>query len=146
MKKSDGGLRTLFRQKFHSWQWTSIETGISAGGVPDSEFCTPDGVQGWIEFKQTKIFYVNIRPLQVGWLMRRCRYGGNAWIAVRRTHMKDGDQLWLMRGDQAEALCYDGLKGVHALCWEGGPERWYYDEIEGVLRHGAIISTPAESC
>jgi hypothetical protein len=133
----DGGLRPLFRQKFKAWQWSSIETAGTASGVPDSEFCTPTGIQGWIEFKQTTIFFVVIKPLQVAWLMRRCRYGGNAWIAVRRTpsavkynHL---DELWLMSGDQAEALYYDGLNGTTAMCWGGGPSNWNWDEISKIL-------------
>jgi hypothetical protein len=129
----DGGLRPLFRHKFKSWQWTSIETAGTVGGVPDSEFCAPTGEQGWIEFKFTKILYVQIKPLQVAWLMRRCRYGGNAWIAVRRTpsaaKYNNLDDLWLMFGDQAEALLYDGLNGVSALRWEGGPSNWNWNEI-----------------
>jgi hypothetical protein len=133
----DGGLRSLFRRQFNSWQWSSIETAGTATGVPDSEFCTPTGCQGWVEFKQTKVFYVHVKPLQVSWLMKRCRYGGNAWIVARRTpsaaKFAGEDQLWLMRGDQAEALFNRGLNGVHALCWEGGPSNWNFDEVAEAL-------------
>jgi hypothetical protein len=133
----DGGLRPLFREKFFSFQWTSVETAGTASGVPDSEFCTPDGVQGWIEFKETHIFSVAIRPFQVAWLMRRCRYGGNAWIAVRRTpnsSRENGvDQLWLMGGDQAERLFEGGLENVYSLCWDGGPGKWNFQEIADTL-------------
>jgi hypothetical protein len=129
----DGGLRTIFRNQFRQWHWSTIEVGAIAGGIPDNEFCTPTGIQGWIEFKQTHIWYVHIKPLQVAWLMRRCRYGGNAWIAVRRMHKAGGDELWLMKGDQAEALCRDGLQGVHAWMWEGGPGKWNFEEIANQL-------------
>jgi hypothetical protein len=129
----DGDLRTIFRVRFRNWQWSSVETAGTASGVPDSEFCTPHGIQGWIEFKQTHIYRVNIRPFQVSWLMRRCRYGGNAWVAVRRTpnSKKEAgvDQLWLMNGDQAQALAEGGLECVHATMWEGGPSNWNWDEI-----------------
>ena len=129
----DGDLRTIFRIRFKNFQWTSIETAGTASGVPDSEFCTPNGVQGWIEFKQTHIHQVDIRPFQVAWLMRRCRYGGNAWIAVRRTPNSKReagvDQLWLMRGDQAQALAEGGLECVYATWWGGGPNNWSWDEI-----------------
>jgi hypothetical protein len=128
----DGGLRTIFRTQFRNWQWSTIEVGAIAGGIPDNEFCTPDGAQGWIEFKQTHIWYVQIKPLQVAWLERRCRYHGNAWIGVRRWR-EDADELWLMRGDQATALCRDGLRGVEAWCWEGGPSRWNFTEIGNML-------------
>jgi len=130
----DGGLRQIFRSEFRPWQWSTIEVGATAGGIPDNEFCTPTGTQGWIEFKQTHIWYVQIKPLQVAWLMRRCRYGGRAWIGVRRWRNVDcEDQLWLMKGDQAEALCREGLQGVHAYCWEGGPGNWNFKEIGDML-------------
>ena len=74
----DGDLRSLFRIKLKTYQWTSIETAGTVSGVPDSEFCTPEGIQGWLEFKRTNVFYVHINPFQVAWLMRRCRYGGRA--------------------------------------------------------------------
>ena len=134
----DGNLRTIFRIRFKDWQWTSVETAGTASGVPDSEFCTPNGVQGWIEFKQTHIHQVNIRPFQVAWLMRRCRYGGNAWIAVRRTPRSQKEaginQLWLMNGDQAQALAEGGLECVYATRWEGGPNNWNWDEISWKLQ------------
>lgn len=133
----DGGLRPLFRQKFHTFQWTSIETAITGGGTPDSEFCSPDGIQGWIEFKATNINAVAIKPLQVSWLTRRCRYGGNAWVVVRQNSLthehKDLDELWLMFGDQAEALVRGGLKNTYSIHWSGGPGNWDYDQILNIL-------------
>jgi hypothetical protein len=134
----DGNLRPLFRQRFPQWQWSSIETAGTASGVPDSEFCTPTGCQGWVEFKQTKIFYTQIKPLHVAWLMRRCRSGGNAWIAVRRipkaAREADVDDLWLMSGSQAEALLCGGLSATHSIRWSGGPSHWNWDEIEKILK------------
>jgi hypothetical protein len=136
---NDGGLRPEFRKRLPHYQWTTIEVGAITGGVPDSEFCTPTGVQGWIEFKKTHIFYVHIKPLQVAWLMQRCRYGGNAFIAVRRTpHSKreqEADELWLMKGNQAEILHDQGLTGVEAWVWEGGPNKWNFAEISAVLHN-----------
>jgi hypothetical protein len=133
----DGDLRFLFRNKLRDFQWTSVETAGTMSGVPDSEFCTPNGNQGWIEFKRTSIFHVQVKTFQVSWLMRRCRYGGNAWIAVRRvpsSKKEHGvDQLWLMRGDQAQALFDHGLEYVYATCWEGGPSNWNYGEISNIL-------------
>ena len=134
----DGGLRTIFRVQFDKWQWTSIETAGTASGVPDSEFCTTEGIQGWIEFKQTSIFAVNIRPFQMAWLMKRCRYGGNAWIAVRRVptakKWNGRDELWLMKGDQAQALLEDGLENIKGWCWGGGPKNWNFPEIHNILQ------------
>ena len=133
----DGGLRLTFRSRLKPFQWTSIETAGTASGVPDSEFITPEGIQGWIEFKKTHKFFVEVKPLQVAWLMRRCRMGGNAWIAVRRipkAKIHEGkDELWLMFGDQAEALFNLGLDGVHSTCWEGGESNWNWDEIKVIL-------------
>ena len=133
----DGGLRSIFRRNLAQYQWTSVETAGTASGVPDSEYCTPNGIQGWVEFKQTHQFSVVIKPFQVAWLMRRCRYGGNAWIAVRRvpTAKKyDGvDELWLMSGNQAEVLFHYGLDGVSAWCWQGGESCWNFEEIHNIL-------------
>ena len=133
----DGDLRYIFRNKLRTYQWTSVETAGTASGVPDSEFCSPDGAQGWIEFKQTRKFHVVIKPFQVAWLDRRCRYGGNAWIAVRRTPLamkwEGVDELWLMRGDQAQALFDGGLENTSAWCWEGGPNHWNWQEIHSIL-------------
>jgi hypothetical protein len=135
----DGGLRTIFRTQFRDWQWSSIESAGTVTGIPDSEFCTPVGIQGWIEFKQTSIWRVNMRPFQVAWLMRRCRYGGNAWIAVRRTPFSQReagvDDLWLVKGDQAQALAEGGLENVYADVWHGGPGNWNFSEIRDIL-HG----------
>jgi hypothetical protein len=133
----DGGLRSTFRKHLKQYQWTSVETAGTASGVPDSEFCTPNGIQGWIEYKKTDIFYVQIDSFQVAWNMQRCRYGGKSWIAVRRIpkakKYEGDDELWLMFGDQAEALFYRGLTGVSAWCWSGGESNWNFNEIDKIL-------------
>jgi len=134
----DGDLRPLFRSKIRNWQWTSIETAGSATGVPDSEFCTPIGISGWLEFKHTKAFYVHISPLQIAWLLQRDRYGGRAFIAVRRipkaAKYEGVDELWLMKGSQAETLHYHGLESVIAQKWDGGPSKWNWDQIINTLQ------------
>jgi len=142
----DGDLRTLFRNKIKEWQWTSIETAGTATGVPDSEFCTPQGIQGWIEFKVTHGFSVNLSPLQVAWLDRRCRYGGNAWIAVRRLPTAkmyvDVDELWLMSGSHAANLKAFGLKGIpedQRKFWCDGPGNWDWGEIAKRLALTPIV-------
>jgi hypothetical protein len=136
----DGGLRPLFRQRLKSWQWTSIESGYTAGGIPDSEFCSSEGAQAWIEFKKTDAYAVVIKPLQVAWLMRRYRLNQRAFIGVRRmpkSQKEAGvDELWLMAGDQAAALQQNGLNGVHAFCWDGGPGKWNWLEIGNLLASG----------
>jgi len=73
-----------------------IEDAISAG-IPDINYCLPDGHEGWIEAK-----YVPRRPVrpttpvrtclteaQALWLMDRWRAGGRAWlwVQVEREHL-----------------------------------------------------------
>jgi hypothetical protein len=138
--RKDGELRPLFRRNLPKYQWTSVETAGTSSGVPDSEFMTPEGIQGWLEFKFTKIFFVEVKPLQAAWLARRCRMGGNAWIAVRRipvAKIYEGvDELYLMRGDQAEALLRYGLTGIYGEKWDGGPSNWNWSEINKALNLG----------
>jgi hypothetical protein len=129
----DGGLRQIFRHSIAEWQWTSIETAGTASGVPDSEFCATCGVTGWIEFKATKKFYVQIKPLQVAWINRRHRMGGKVWIAVRREHKDGSDELWLMDGSQIVPLFEGGLNNVSATCWKGGPKVWNFNEVREIL-------------
>ena len=134
----DGGLRQIFRHQFATFQWTSVETAGTGSGVPDSEFCTPDGITGWIEYKRTLIYAVSIRPFQVAWLERRWRYGGKAWIAVRRMPKTGEDELWFMQGNQAQALFERGLNGVSAMCWNGGPSNWNWAEVHEIFKMGFI--------
>jgi len=138
MHLKDGGLRGIFQKQFPGWHWSTIEVGSTAGGIPDNEFCTPDGVQAWIELKWTDRYYTQIKPLQVAWLMRRWRYNRGCWIAVRRTpktKQEAGvDQLWFMDGGQAESLHDYGLDGVSAWHWDGGPSNWNFAEVESIIK------------
>jgi hypothetical protein len=124
----DGNLRQIFRKKLPQFHWQSIETGGTGRGIPDSNYCC-SGEEGWVEFKKTSGWKVNIRPEQVGWLLRRSRAGGRTWLAVRRK----GDQLWLVRGSQAEELLDRGLRDFLAPSWEGGPARWDWEAINRLL-------------
>lgn len=145
----DGDLRALFRRKLPGWHWNSIESGATGSGIPDSEYCAPGGQTGWVEFKQTAGWAVTLRPAQVGWLTRRCRLGGRAFIAVRRRTLagprkgEAADELWLLRGTAAPRLKAGGLKAMEAsdtlaLFW-GGPGKWRWKTIELILR-GAFTS------
>src|SRR5512139_2630800 len=108
-RRPDGGLRRLFHQRLKAGcQWTAIETGAVAGGVPDSEFCFEGGAQGWLEFKVTKHWAVTFRPGQVPWISRRARLGGNVFVAVQRA----GGELWLTHGSHIVDLAEGGLKAV----------------------------------
>lgn len=137
----DGGLRQLFRANLPHFDWCSIESGSTGGGIPDSNYATP-GAEGWIEYKQTAGHAVTLRPEQIGWIMRRCRYGGTVHIAVRQ-HAPAGprraarDVLWLIPGHLAKAAKENGLKGSWLLgcthSWHNGPANWDWRTIELIL-------------
>lgn len=156
----DGGLRPIFRDKLRvGFDWTSVETGGTGRGVPDSNYCAKvemtagmaldpvldvsatvvKGVEGWIEFKQTSGWACTLRPEQVGWLVRRSMHGGRVFVATRRYH--DGhsraeatDELWLHSGQWARELKSEGLRAVDPLgVWHGGPSGWDWDEIRRLL-------------
>ena len=48
-----------------------VETGATAGGVPDSAYCFPRGRRGWLEFKTVRGWQVPLKPAQVSWIARR---------------------------------------------------------------------------
>lgn len=144
--KIDGGLRPLFRKYIPQAQWTTIESGMTSRGIPDSEYCFPNGISGWIEFKKTMAWSVNMRPEQCAWLTRRARLGGRALIAVRRLSLggprRDAaDELWIVSGAYAVELKRGGLKalpsGAVLGCWWGGSGRWLWTGVTEVLKKGA---------
>lgn len=152
MGKADGGLRLLFRQRLREGiMWTSIESGITAGGIPDSNYLAHNGVEGWIEFKSTDRNSVKFQPEQIGHLTRRRRYGGAALVAVRYRH--DGgprkgaalDQLLIYDAAVTPALARDGLAGAEPLLREaGGPARWRWPAVRALLlRPPRGVSGPA---
>jgi hypothetical protein len=124
----DGGLPKLFRQNLTTAQWTPVETGATSQGVPDHEYCFPDGDQGWVEFKATAAWAVTIRPEQVGWLLRRHRMGGRCFVAIRRQL----SELWIVDGADAGLLKSGGLKAVEPLLISHEP--WDWRQVERILR------------
>jgi hypothetical protein len=140
----DGGLRGLFRENLKiGWSWTTIETGGTGRGVPDSHFCCR-GVSGWLEYKtQKSLGCVALRPEQIAWLSRYSRCGGRAMVAVRHQHdggVRKGaatDTLWLLRGDNPVAVRERGLilDAPWVLGrWKGGPSAgWRWDVIGELL-------------
>lgn len=130
---SDGGLRALFRKHITvGVQWTSIESSVTGGGIPDSEYCFEGGISGWVEHKKADHWAVpslKARPLQIAWIARRARLGGRVWIAVRRAQ----DELWLVHGRGVAELAQDGLKrlpdNLIAYRGVGGERRWNWDEV-----------------
>lgn len=127
--RPDDGLRTMFHQNLKRAQWTPIETGAVASGIPDSEFCFPGGIQGWVEMKSCSNNAVTIRDMQVAWIDRRVRLGGRVFIAVKRKK-----ELFLYHGKDVKKLYLEGLKGAHPLGQWMSP--WNWDEVEEILRVG----------
>jgi len=139
----DGGLRQLFRKNLPEFDWTSIESGGTGRGIPDSNYCHK-GIEGWVEWKQTTGHIVTLRSEQIGWISRRCRFGGRVFIAVRQRAIAGArrearDVLWLFPGHYATAAKLHGLKGtwtsgadVHQ--WHNGPANgWDWRAIAEVL-------------
>lgn len=140
----DGGLRPLFREHLPQFDWTSVETGATAGGVPDSSFCC-GGCEGWIEFKWTGGWTVPLRPVQVGWISRRVRHGGRVFVGVRQLaspgpRRDRRDRLWLLAGSAARELKVLGIadhsrlpEGAVLGWWDGGPARWDWAAVSDLL-------------
>jgi hypothetical protein len=133
MPRSDGNLRRIFRERLPQAHWQSIETGAVGPGVPDSNYCFPEGREGWIEFKQTAGWAVTLRPAQIGWILRRARAGGRVFVAVRQVRLAE-DTLWLALGSQAATLREEGLRHAPTLgAWRGGPLLWPWETIQRLL-------------
>src|SRR6266853_6187617 len=127
----DGSLRIEFRKHLRDAQWTSIETGLTEGGVPDAYYIFAGGVEGWIEHKKTSANAVVFQPLQIGWLSRHARLGGRCFVAVRQTKTND---LYLFRGADVAAIQEKGLRGASPLGrWSGGPSKWDWLFIKSIL-------------
>lgn len=136
---TDGGLRTLFRKYLPDAMWTSIESGSTAQGIPDSYFCFPYRVMGWVEMKQCAANAVGIRAQQVAWIEQHSRAGGRTFIAIRRqrsasVRLASCDELFLYYGNDVRKLFLHGLRGaLPAVSGTGGPARWPWDAIKKVL-------------
>lgn len=130
---TDGGLRQLFRSKFRDWQWTSIETGAVSPGTPDAEFCTPDGISGWVECKKTSGWKIKFQPLQVPWIHRRHRLGGRVFVAVRRKT----DELYVVPGEFILELAETGVKNFSPISGVGA-RNWDWSEVEKILTTGKL--------
>lgn len=101
------------------------------------------GLEGWVECKATDGWSVSLTEHQSGWLFRRARLGGRAWIAVRRRHgggPRRGpavDELWMVPAALAREARREGLRSVMALdgTWRtcGGPARWDWPGVAARL-------------
>jgi len=132
--KKDGDLRRIFRERFPEAQWTSIESPITGAGIPDAEYCFPNGRSGWIEFKKTDTRRIgHLKSTQIAWLERRKRLGGRVFVAVRRM-TDDVDELWMIDGQAARGVVEDGLATrIGIKSWSGGPSRWNWEEVRELL-------------
>jgi hypothetical protein len=142
--RSDGGLRSHFREHLPQVHWCSIESQLTGSGIPDSNGCL-NGVEFWIEFKLTSGWAVTLRPAQYAWGTRRARSGGRVFCAVRRLSAggpRKGppvDDLWLVPTRHYLPLFETGLKAFTPLqppgvrFWEGGPAVWNWAEILATL-------------
>lgn len=142
----DDGLRPIFRSYLIplGFDMQSVETGGTGRGIPDTNYCT-GGLEGWIEFKATSGWSVDLSPEQIGWIERRVRHGGRVWIAVRRRHeggaRRGGavDELYLLPGKFVRDARLNGLRGAnlgpHLMGpFEDGPSRWDWDTVAEALR------------
>lgn len=136
----DGGLRKIFRERLPDLFWTSIETGGTAGGVPDAHFAKA-GHSRWVEYKWTKGWTPkSFEPEQVAWHLRFHREGCASFIAVRRLceagpRKPAADDLWLYAGCDAGLVRSEGLRGsaVPLVQCGGGPSSWTWDEVRAAL-------------
>lgn len=148
----DDGLRGLFRKHLPGpCHWQTIERLLDRG-VPDSNVCL-EGRECWIEYKAASQSFVKFRPEQIGWHLTRLRHGGRSFAAVRRRTKRSDrwDELWLFWGAAAPRLAAEGLEaygcdpggplerplgrsGDLLGAWAGGPARWPWGVVRGLLR------------
>lgn len=156
--KPDDGLRPIFKSHLEllGFHMQSVETGGTGQGIPDTNFCVNDpahcppigrtfsGIEGWVEYKSTSGWTVDLRPEQIGWIERRVRVGGRVLIAVRRRHGggprlgRPVDELHLLPGRVARLARIGGLRAPEVLeaalgRWCGGPSRWDWDRVAEAL-------------
>lgn len=142
---ADGNLRILLREYLPDGDWCSVETGGTAGGVPDSNYCFRGGTEGWVEGKKTAGWLVAVRPSQIGWIMRRTRRGGRVSILTRRVNLSVDEIYWIRGSDVEEwsRLGHMNSKEEAVMCplknWEkcwvstGGPSKWDWDRLKKLL-------------
>lgn len=130
---TDGGLRKIFRDHLPWFDWQSIESHATGGGIPDMNYCY-GGVEGWLELKGVKRGNKpTFTRFQPAWIDRRVGAGGRVRIAVRV--MKPGrDELWMFAGHQVWNLKARGLdEALSVGYWSGGPQRWDWKAVEEIL-------------
>ena len=140
----DDGLRKIFHDHLVDAHWQSVETGGTGKGIPDSNYCFPGGLEGWVEYKATEAWSVAgvVKPEQVAWIERRLRMGGRVHVAVRRHCLRGprreaADELWLFAGSAIRDLKYRPINevGPALLLYKGnkGPASWDWGMVQEVL-------------
>lgn len=154
MSSPDDGLRAIFHRELKShFAWTAIESGATGQGTADSNYLSRDGEEGWVEHKATRHWTVDLNEFQAAWLHRRARYGGRAWIAVRRRHSGGPrlgaavDDLYLIPARVAREARAGGLRSPEVRDaalgpWLGGPARWDWGAVAALLRLPASALSP----
>jgi hypothetical protein len=135
----DDGLRRILHTNLRGFHWQAIESGITGGGIPDSNYCV-NGVEGWVECKRASSSKIDLSPDQVGWHLRRYRAGGRTFIAVRQRHSGGPrlgaavDRLFLYPGRLVKELALTGLRNKPLGHWENGPRSWDWAGIRKLLQ------------
>ena len=60
--RGTGALRGVGKEILRKGGNGIVETGATAGGVLDSEYCFPRRRQGWLEFKTVRGWQVRLKP------------------------------------------------------------------------------------
>jgi hypothetical protein len=132
----DGDLRQLFRSHLPKVFHTSVESGGTGRGIPDSH-CAYNDAAWWVEFKAAKHHKLShpLSPAQIGWHLRYARTGNTSYIAIRRHNLKKYDELWLVPGKYADHV-NDEYRSYHCGFFIGGPAKWDWNEILHIMWSG----------
>jgi hypothetical protein len=143
VSRPDDGLRAIFRTHLPEFFWTSIETGGTGQGIPDSHWQHDGGLSGWVEFKRTNGWAVELDQFQQSWIERSVRLGCCVWIGVRRRNQggprrgPPADELHMLPGNLAREARANGLRSpvvrAHATVHQGGPARWDWPDVARCL-------------
>ena len=134
----DGGLRRRMHGALKRVHWQAMELGVMGAGCPDTNGCW-QGSDFWVECKQVSAEggLVPLLPEQVGWIARRCRAGGRAFILTWLHHeggARKGERvsrLVLHEGWDGGVLKAEGLEAAPPILvlesgW-GSAGEWDFD-------------------
>lgn len=140
-RKPDDGLRHIITDNLPAFRgsvifWVSIETALTASGVPDLWGCWR-GRQAWVECKSTRaLALTSLTEFQVGFQLQLARAGGRGLVLTRRRHWGGPrlgppvDELWVHDGAITPRLRADGLRAEGELLRApGGPSEWPWERV-----------------